>query len=561
MFYLLLKRYIFVTLTSCRFLIRTPLLLILCTLPAAAPASAHARYPDSFYTTLSESSVSDIFRMGQRCESPDSAMAYFTIAIMRYEAHPDKKMQKVYTQVLNHAGYTSLFALDNFNDAYYYMLKARQSAEETGDSAQMAVIALNLANVFVGASDLETAFGYYRRSMRLARKAKDWDSYLSAFIGYVFQAMASDNLGSLHKELDTFPADSVKNAQMGRYALLLRDGLNHMLRKEYSEAADSFGKSLNYINTPFTPERYPIVSIFLKQKAIVATGDTAGAIEYIKSSLPAITDESKVSVYNVLSKLYRGQGDTVQADHYRLLYLEGVEQLGLSTRSTDIARARHFIDRRLLQQDLDRLHKERQMHRMIAMICGAWALVVTILIIMLWRSKRRLARSKENLFSKNREIAGLSIKEATVPAAASSGDSSAAEAQHEPEEDKPDEEMKEMWRKVSEAMQLTDEKFLNDFSVARLAVIVGEHPKKVSKAVNLHTGKNFSAWLTEIRVNEACLRLSDMDTYGKYTISAISESLGFRSRTHFSEVFKLQTGLSPSEYMKIARSKLAKRNS
>ena len=39
-----------------------------------------------------------------------------------------------------------------------------------------------------------------------------------------------------------------------------------------------------------------------------------------------------------------------------------------------------------------------------------------------------------------------------------------------------------------------------------------------------------------------------------YTIEAIAEEVGFKSRTSFANLFKKSTGLTPTDYWKMARS-------
>ena len=59
------------------------------------------------------------------------------------------------------------------------------------------------------------------------------------------------------------------------------------------------------------------------------------------------------------------------------------------------------------------------------------------------------------------------------------------------------------------------------------------------------------------RIREACRRLSD-PARSNLTIEAISDELGFRSRSNFNTVFKKITGLTPGSYQKFAREEKAR---
>ena len=57
-----------------------------------------------------------------------------------------------------------------------------------------------------------------------------------------------------------------------------------------------------------------------------------------------------------------------------------------------------------------------------------------------------------------------------------------------------------------------------DFSLERLAELVGSNSKYVSQAVNEHYGKKFSSFVTDYRIRLACRCLADDEAYGAYTI-------------------------------------------
>ena len=55
-----------------------------------------------------------------------------------------------------------------------------------------------------------------------------------------------------------------------------------------------------------------------------------------------------------------------------------------------------------------------------------------------------------------------------------------------------------------------------------------------------------------MRSHVARRRLIDFENYGNLTIEAIVSDLGFKSRSTFSKTFKRITGLTPSEFQRIA---------
>jgi len=71
-------------------------------------------------------------------------------------------------------------------------------------------------------------------------------------------------------------------------------------------------------------------------------------------------------------------------------------------------------------------------------------------------------------------------------------------------------------------------------------------PQAFCRYFKKHTLHTFVSFLNEVRINEACKKLTD----GQYdSIATVAYNCGFNSITNFNRVFKTITGKSPSEYM------------
>ena len=107
--------------------------------------------------------------------------------------------------------------------------------------------------------------------------------------------------------------------------------------------------------------------------------------------------------------------------------------------------------------------------------------------------------------------------------------------------------------RIQEVMDSNPEIFTPDFTLERLATLLGSRYKYVSQVINEHYQQNFNTFLNSYRIKEACKRMGDVKNYGNYTIEAISESVGFKSRSTFVSSFKRITGLTPSQYQHLAQ--------
>ena len=86
-----------------------------------------------------------------------------------------------------------------------------------------------------------------------------------------------------------------------------------------------------------------------------------------------------------------------------------------------------------------------------------------------------------------------------------------------------------------------------DLSLATLASRVGLPPAHVSQIVNERMGQSFYDMVNGYRVEEAKKRLLDPRTR-QQKVLAVGLEVGFRSKAAFNRVFKLKTGLTPSEF-------------
>ncbi|MFN8239583.1 MAG: helix-turn-helix domain-containing protein [Bacteroidales bacterium] len=93
-----------------------------------------------------------------------------------------------------------------------------------------------------------------------------------------------------------------------------------------------------------------------------------------------------------------------------------------------------------------------------------------------------------------------------------------------------------------------DKPYLNrDLSIADLSAMTGIPKHHITQVLNETHGKNFFTFINEYRVKEVIRMFSD-PRFNHYTILAIAYDAGFNSKTTFNSIFKLQTGLTPSEY-------------
>jgi AraC-like DNA-binding protein len=205
----------------------------------------------------------------------------------------------------------------------------------------------------------------------------------------------------------------------------------------------------------------------------------------------------------------------------------------------------------------------------------AFLLVLMVMLNLVYKKNGELTRSNQSLYQKNVEMLRAEDEERRMRRQLQDKESHAEEDNRQPadateepadagDEDTDaavkyksshlsDDDKQQLLASILEVMDTNDEIFSPDFSLERLAMLSGSKYKYVSQVINEHYQQNFNNFLNSYRIKEACKRMGDIEHYGNYTIEAISESVGFKSRSTFVSSFKRITGLTPSQYQRMAR--------
>lgn len=90
-----------------------------------------------------------------------------------------------------------------------------------------------------------------------------------------------------------------------------------------------------------------------------------------------------------------------------------------------------------------------------------------------------------------------------------------------------------------------------EFNLSELTRLIQSNTKYVSQAINEGLGQNFRTFINEYRIRLARKRLLSDNEFSNMTISAIAESVGFKSVTSFNQAFQKYVGISPTSYRKM----------
>jgi two-component system response regulator YesN len=102
-------------------------------------------------------------------------------------------------------------------------------------------------------------------------------------------------------------------------------------------------------------------------------------------------------------------------------------------------------------------------------------------------------------------------------------------------------------KRYQEIKQLMNANISNsDFSLHQVAEEIGISDRQIQRIFTRQDSSGFRQELTRMRLSRACWLLKNTD----YSISEISNQVGYKQSMHFAKAFRRQTGISPRQWRK-----------
>lgn len=101
------------------------------------------------------------------------------------------------------------------------------------------------------------------------------------------------------------------------------------------------------------------------------------------------------------------------------------------------------------------------------------------------------------------------------------------------------------------------EKYLDSsITLPALATKLKTNTKYLSEIIKTHKNQNFNSYINALRIDYISNKILTDEIFRKYKISYLAEHCGFSSADTFSKIFKDNTGVSPSVFIKNAHNNL-----
>ena len=497
---------------------------------------------------------------------PDSAYLCYSIIIDRYHENKLKEKElKFAARAMHDMGLLHMRVYYDCMKANTYLLMGQDLALKCNDSIDFPLFSISLGNLYMTNSilspestDYKAIIEQYKKAFHDAIKVKNCEILSAISINIMDVAFGEDMLPMITDEMKTYSQLEIPNSVIRRdYSKALCRGMMLWQQDQQEQAIETF-KSLpvsqdlpwyNQIEYKYIMHEV-LYHAFLKLKDHAATLAEIQAMEYL--ALHEQLPDGLTDVYRYYYLFYRSQNNRTLADKYELLWHRQRDQLIRQTHFYDMKDVDFMMQMGKKDEQMRNIEHKRRVQQVIL-----WATVATMLLILwfLWMLHRKYRQEKEqNRVLYHRMQESLAAEDALRRLRTQKAQNAVKpKYQHT----QLDEDTKtELIERITQVLESSSEVFDDAFSLVRLSELVdAKHSNYVSQVINEHWGCNFPGIINERRIKEACRRMNDVEHYGNQTIKAIAQSVGFNSHSNFVNTFRKFTGLTPSAYLKLTRTK------
>lgn len=508
-------------------------------------------------TAMSEDCI-NLFTKGREFyikNETDSALTYYYACAGKYSPQLSLKEKHAIADALNNAGYVQYFENCDYTKSFDDLLKAEKIAKESDYNNILPTLDLNIGNIYYAFSDYDIATDYYISAYTGALKEKQTSLARTSLLNVAATTFEHDLGNHYITFLREVGANPPVDDPIGKEVTL---GILSALDGNTEAAIEHIEQAERNLKLSETPERTKYALSKIKAKILACGGQYVHAINLLRD-IQVPNSDDQLDIIGMLSEYYYLYGDKVLASEYRLKFLEMKDTIQSTQKLKTINAMKGSAEKREMAGRITDLSRKHRFMVIISLTVSAFLVVTLLLLYLIYKSRRKIIESHRELY--NRVQASLddaptpvNIDDATQSTEDIVSDSiNEEDSQETAQSEIPDARMAQLALRIQEIMENSDAIYSSDFSLTKLAQMLDTTTRAISKSINTVYGVNYSSYLAAYRVREACRRMSDPANYGQLTIQAISEELGFKSRSNFITHFKAQTGLTPSEYLKVAK--------
>lgn len=529
------------------------------------------------YKNMSQLPIKELYQKGIEMENSqtDTALKYFMLAANKYSATLSSADKFFCAQA--YAQMSDLqFRDNNYQIAFENALKGLKICEDNAFENLLPLFYKTFGNIYDVYGDSKMSLLYYEKGLELAKKHKLSKIEARTLTNLCMTNTTEGDFEKARYYYDLMVAHPFQDSIM-TYFKYFDIAYIKAHENKHQEAITRYKTCLNVSEKLGLAPHYIAPLYGNIGQSFLLLGNADSALHYLRLSEKYTKEHHLSHFYSgtlyLLSFYYERFNNKEKADEYRKRYLEFSDSITnqrefnqLKTKQILYAIDKNNAELNKLSQETQ-LQTERANRQLrITLFIGLGLIAVICITFIIYRQKRKLQASYIELDKRNSTLIqseiplkNLSETNDSEPSDIDPGNTEISKDEQEASRLKiDDQQRKELLAQIKHIMEETTDYCDCDFSLEKLASAIGTNSKYVSQLINETYGKNFRTFINEYRIKLACLRLDNTEEYGNYTVQAIGESVGYKSRGNFTEIFKKHTGLTPAIYQKIAKSENGK---
>ena len=420
------------------------------------------------------------------------------------------------------------------------------------------IILTELGNLYFKQSNLQhhneehkEALAYYKTAFWKTIESKSLHNLPVIIINLNYIACSEMHFVQTEKERETYDKLSIPDsANLKAFAGHINHGAMLLSQGKLEQALEAFK------NTPLESLKTDINNVTSLRVMLnefiyfvqMEMGQRADALNTLIQTQELVDSSQMTELYGQLAEFYHLQNNQYLADKYELLWWRGTDSIARASQVNSVNQIGflHEIDK--MNEEQKALTLMQQHDRQMLWVVSGFLALALVLLTLLMINRNRIKQKNRVLYENNVELLAADEQRRKL-----------AELQQRTEAEKygairmDEQSAEELWQNIIHVMEYSPEIYDENFSEPRLAELIEAKQNYVSQAINQQKDWNFSSLVTHYRIREACRRMNDTANYSNYTVEGIGQSVGYSSRSHFVKLFKKQTGLTPSDYMKQCR--------
>lgn len=451
------------------------------------------------------------------------------------------------------------FMMRNYPKAYYCF---NQSIAMGSDRIK-TLARNNLAALYYCFNDKERACRLLEEAAAGSLKTGEKDVLLSASLNLTIPYYENGNKKALEESLKRLEASDIPDDDPKKhYVKTVIEGYIALLNDK-PDTALKISRSLDTDNLN-SGDKATVDNFGNIYRAYFSKGDLDSALmmaDKLMDTPPGtpLSSEREMTASQMRAECYAAMGNNVEESKAQRRYYELKDSLFSVKQYGEILNLHSAYEMDKAEQRLQESNYQRRMQERYLLFAVILIIVIAIAYVRIFIQKKRLCEMMQTLYEKaSSKVLNKPMEEdcleddELIENQDAEPDDAAADLSLSSIKDD-DNSLKELSEAILGIMENEKPWLSHSFSQRQLASILGSNMTYVSQAINRVLGKSFSVFVNEYRINEACRRFSDPDNFGNLTIEAVGTSVGFSSRSGFNAAFKKMTGLTPKDYISMAR--------